>query len=201
MNCDRIARAYRWIEYLVYGRELERRRFRYLADVAGARRALLLGDGDGRFLARFRAASQASVDCVDSSARMLELARARAGDGCIRYFHADALTLALEGSTYDLIVAHFFLDCFNAPELELLIERVAASAQPGAFWLISEFRQPLWARPLLATMYLFFRAAADLENNRLVDHRPLLRRRGFTLLREETSRAGFIASELWRSSQ
>ena len=199
MNCDRIARAYRWMEYLVYQRELERRRFRFLPEVAHAQRALILGDGDGRFLARFRAASRASVDCVDSSARMLELARARSGDARIRYLHADALTVPLPPSSYDLIATHFFLDCFGPQELERLVDRVSAAAQPGALWLISEFRQPQWARPLLALMYLFFRVTADLSNRRLVDHRPLLAARGFRLLREETSRAGFIASELWRS--
>ena len=31
LNCDRIARAYCWLEYLAFGRELERRRFRFLA--------------------------------------------------------------------------------------------------------------------------------------------------------------------------
>ena len=197
MNCDRIARAYRWIEYLVYGGELERRRFQFLAEVAGARRALLLGDGDGRFLARFRSVSNASIDCIDSSARMLDLARARAGTECISYLHADALTAPLPPSTYDLIVTHFFLDCFNAHELPCLIDRIQAAARPEALWLISEFRQPAWARPLLAAMYLFFRLAASLENNRLVDHRPLLAQRGFRLLREHTSRAGLLVTELW----
>ncbi len=201
MNCDRIARAYRWIEYLFYGHELERRRFCYLPDVAAAQRALILGDGDGRFLARFCAASQASVDCIDSSARMLDLARGRAGNEQIRYIHADALALPLAPTSYDLIVTHFFLDCFDAAGLESLIGRVAAAAQPGALWLISEFREPRWARPLLTVMYLFFRMTADLANNHLVDHRPLLAARGFRLLREEASRGGLIASELWRLSK
>jgi SAM-dependent methyltransferase len=197
LNCDRIARAYRWLEYLIFGRELERRRFCFLADVAQARRALILGDGDGRFLGRFAAISQAAVDCVDLSARMLELARARAGDNSINFRQGDALVVPLAPSSYDLTVTHFFLDCFDAADLERLIERVHAAAKPGALWLISEFREPAWARPLLAGMYLFFRATTGLSNNRLADHRPLLQQRGFRLLREETSRRGLLASELW----
>jgi SAM-dependent methyltransferase len=197
VNCDRIASCYRWLEYLVFGRELERRRFRFVDDIAARRRALVLGDGDGRFLARLRALSDACIDYVDASARMLELARARAGADRIRYRHADALTVPLTPSSYDLIVTHFFLDCFNPADLERLIERAHAAAEPGAVWLISEFRQPRWARPLLAAMYLFFRVTARLSNNRLIDHRPLLQQRGFRLLREETSRRGLLVTELW----
>jgi len=180
--------------------------------VAAQHRALILGDGDGRFLGRYAAISQASIDYVDSSTRMLELARARAGVGRIShngadtplhisYRHADALVVPLAQSSYDLIATHFFLDCFNAADLERLIERVHAAAEPGALWLISEFRQPSWAGPLLAAMYLFFRMTAGLANSRLTDHRPLLQRRGFRLLREETSRRGLLASELWQRSQ
>ncbi len=154
MNCDPIARAYRWIEYLAFGRTLERTRFRYLSEVASARRALILGDGDGRFLGRFVAVSQASAECVDSSARMLELRpiprgnRPRELHACRRAYRAP------RAGRYDLIVTHFFLDCFDA-DLNRLIDRVTCAAQ-RAMWLISEFREPAWARPLLAAMYLFF---------------------------------------------
>ena len=198
MNCDRIAGVYRWIEYLAFGGELERRRLRYLPEVVAARRALVLGDGDGRFLAAFTRLSQASVDCVDSSSRMLDLARHRVGADRARFSCADALTLPLAPSSYDLIVTHFFLDCFGEDDLNRLIDRITRASLPGALWLISEFRQPVWARPLLAAMYLFFRATTRLENRSLVDHHPLLRQRGYRLLHEEVSRGGLIASELWR---
>lgn len=197
MNCDRIARVYRWLEYIAFRRELERRRFHFLPEVTGARRALVLGDGDGRFLARFTAISEASVDCVDLSARMLDLARSRAGDRRVAYYHGDALTLPLESSVYDLIVTHFFLDCFTARQLEHIVERVHQAAPPGALWLISEFREPRWARALLRALYFFFRVTTGLEASRLIDHRPLLRQRGFRLIREEVSRRGLLASELW----
>jgi ubiquinone/menaquinone biosynthesis C-methylase UbiE len=201
MNCDKIARAYRWLEYMAFGRALERRRFRFLAEAAGARRALLLGDGDGRFLARLAARSKAAIDYVDVSARMLDLARQRAGTRCIAYRHADALALPLAPAEYDLIVTHFFLDCFNASDLECLIARTARAAQPGAQWIVSEFRQPRWATPLLSALYLFFRVTTGLTTRRLTDHRPMLAKHGFYLKREETSRFGLLASEWWVNSQ
>jgi ubiquinone/menaquinone biosynthesis C-methylase UbiE len=201
LNCDRIARCYRWIEYLAFGKELERRRFRFVCEIADARRALILGDGDGRFLARSAAASQACIDYVDLSARMLELARQRAGTHGIAYHQADALTLPLAPAEYDLIATHFFLDCFDERDLEILIERTARASQPGALWLISEFRRPQWAAPLLSTLYLFFRLTTGLTTRRLTDHRPLLVKHGFRLRREETSCFGLLASELWVNNE
>lgn len=195
MNCDRIARCYRWLEYAGFGRALERRRQAFLADVSGARRALVLGDGDGRALtALLAAAPDAQIDYVDLSPRMLELARARAGSDRVTYHHADALTTPLPAAEYDLIVTHFFLDCFEEEDQARLIERVSHAATPQARWLVSEFRKQ---GLLVRALYLFFRAATGLKTQRLVDHHPLFQQHGFRLTRNEAAWRGLLASELW----
>ena len=109
-----------------------------------ARRALLLGDGDGRFLARFAARSEALIDYVDVSARMLELARERVGAARIALSPSRRAYAAAPAGEYDLIVTHFFLDCFDERDLECLIARSGAPRNP-ALWIVSEFRQPRWA--------------------------------------------------------
>jgi ubiquinone/menaquinone biosynthesis C-methylase UbiE len=183
---------------LSFGRELERRRFRYLPEVRTARRALVLGDGDGRFTARLvQQGGEVSVDYVDLSARMLALARERAGCERVTYHHANALTLPLPAVEYDLIVSHFFFDCFEEREARLLVERVARASRPDARWLVSEFREPKWAGPFLRGLYLFFRVTTGLNTRRLTDHRALLAAKGFRLMQEETSRFGLLVSELW----
>ena len=195
MNCDRIARWYRWFEYAGFGRALERRRTAFLNDVADARRVLALGEGDGRALAALLAAApQALIDYVDASARMLELARARAGSRRVTYHRDDALTTPLCEAEYDLIVTHFFLDCFEETDLDLLAARIARAARPQVRWLISEFRKPGW---LVRTLYLFFRTTTGLRTQRLVDHHPLLKRHGFRLACSESAWRGLLASELW----
>jgi ubiquinone/menaquinone biosynthesis C-methylase UbiE len=199
MNCDRIAALYRWLEYAAFGRALEQRRTAFLDEASGARRVLALGDGDGRALAALLAAvPQARVDYVDASAKMLELARARAGADRVHYRRADALVLQLGDSEYDLVITHFFLDCFNDAELNALVERTARSAAPSARWIVSEFRPAtIFARPLIAVMYAFFRGVTGLTTRRLADHHPHLMRHGFRLQRVEKTWAGMLASELW----
>src|SRR6185437_1080687 len=48
---DRLARVYRWMEWLSFGPYLSRCRRAFLPQLRDARRALVLGDGDGRFTA------------------------------------------------------------------------------------------------------------------------------------------------------
>lgn len=197
MNCDRIAPWYRWFEYAGFGRALERRREAFLGYVSDARRVLALGDGDGRALAALLAAAPyACVDYIDLSARMLELARARAGTEHVAYRNEDARTAPLPRAEYDLIVTHFFLDCFDENDLEPLIARLSDAATPQARWLISEFRGNGW---LVRSLYFFFRIATGLRTRRLVDHHPLLECHGFRLMRHEDSWQGLLASELWVS--
>jgi SAM-dependent methyltransferase len=195
LDCDGIAHWYRWLEYAGFGRALERRREAFLNDVSDARRVLALGDGDGRALtALLAAAPHACVDYIDVSARMLELARGRAGAEHVTYRRQDARTAPLPEAEYDLIVTHFFLDCFDETELEPLIARLTDAAKPQARWLISEFRGNGW---LVRTLYLLFRVATGLRTRRLGDHRPLMERHGFRLMRHKESWRGLLASELW----
>jgi ubiquinone/menaquinone biosynthesis C-methylase UbiE len=198
MNADRIARPYRWFEYATFGNALQQRRTALLADAGDARRVLLLGDGDGRFLEKLVEQNPlARIDYVDVSGRMLELARARAGTGRVTYHQADALEIPLPECGYDLIVTHFFLDCFNEAGAARLVERAALAACPNARWLISEFRRRWWSSQLLAGMYLFFRITTGLQTRRLIDHHPLLARHGFRVVRTESAWFGLLASELW----
>jgi len=195
VNCDRIARWYRWFEYAGFGRALERRREAFLGDVRDARRVLALGDGDGRALvALLAAAPHACVDYIDVSTRMLELARARAGTEHVNYRCEDARTASLPVAEYDLIVTHFFLDCCDETDLEPLIARLANAAAPQARWLVSEFRGNGW---LVRGLYIFFGIATGLRTRRLVDHHPFLKRHGFHSVAHQHAWRGLLTSELW----
>jgi SAM-dependent methyltransferase len=204
MNCDAIARWYRWLEYLAFGRALERRRREYLDEAANARSVLVLGDGDGRFTAEFVGRNrEAIVDSVDLSPRMLALAKRRTADvSHVHFWRGDARTIELPRK-YDLIVSHFFLDCFVACDLELLVERVSDAAYPEARWIVSEFCLPgsgirrLAAGLLIKTMYWFFRIATGLTVNRLPDYSAALTRHGFLRVGHVSAGGGLLVSELW----
>jgi ubiquinone/menaquinone biosynthesis C-methylase UbiE len=205
VNCDPIARVYRWCEYAAFGRELERRRTRFLGEAAHAQRALVLGDGDGRFVTQLIAhAPGMQVELVDSSQAMLDLARRRSKSPRVTCRHIDARRFVLLPAHFDLVATHFFLDCFDRQDLEALVTKIADAAAPGAVWLISEFRQPshgwraIWAWLWLRLLYFLFALTTGLKVRDLTNHRPLLETAGFKQEQVEEVWFGLLASELWR---
>ena len=201
-NFDGIARAYRWLEYLSLGRALERMRGWHLAGGSfdDARQALVLGDGDGRFVARLmRRNPGVRVTAIDVSAKMLCLVARR----CVQHRHrlrlvrADARSCRLESGA-DLVVTHFFLDCLTEAEARALVARVRSGLRPGARWVVSEFcAHGLFTRGLIGALYLAFRILTGLRVTRVPDYAEAMRACGFALQAEKEGLGGLLRTELW----
>ncbi|HXA10304.1 MAG TPA: class I SAM-dependent methyltransferase [Chthoniobacterales bacterium] len=206
MSFDRVAPHYRWLETVAFGQQLQQARLAFVRRLEAPRRALVVGEGNGRFLAALLREDRAvRVDCVEASGRMIALARTELDvESRVNFIHAEIQTVKLVAQRYDLIVTHFFLDCFSKETLAAVIAKLANSAAPQAQWLVADFCQPrqgwrsLCPRLLIAMMYLFFRILAGIEARRLVDYRPFLRAEGFILAQETLSPNKMIRSELWR---
>jgi len=206
VNFDTIARPYRALEYVTLGRKLEETRLNFLSQLKTARKALVLGDGDGRFLARLLAENQTlEATAVDGSAVMLDLLhrRCRPYESRLRIIRGDALELpfAPDGS-YDLVVTHFFLDCFTEAQLNRLITKILPAMQPGARWLVSDFRIPsgnlhLPAKALVRGLYLAFRLLTGLRVTRLPDHAGCLSAAGLQRVDRRMFLSGILTTELW----
>ena len=204
MNFDPVAPYYRWLETLVFGRRLQKARVAFLREIGKPRRVLVVGEGNGRFLSEFVTAHPgAAVDCVEASGRMIELARRRVGTAGVYFIQRDIREVELQPDTYDLLVTHFFLDCFGEYSLALLVSKLARSAAPNAQWLIADFCEPagdwrhMGRRFLIAFMYFFFRLVSGIEARRLVDYRPFLQTAGFRVMETALPPDKMIRSERW----
>ncbi|HTV82005.1 MAG TPA: class I SAM-dependent methyltransferase [Acidobacteriaceae bacterium] len=211
---DRVAAIYRPIEYLSFGPWLERCRFSFIPEIAASRRALVLGDGDGRFLARLLAATpRLQAHAVDASPAMLRRLCARA----VRLSAAHRLTTTCadiraftpptDGSNraYDLVATHFFLDCLTPAETDALALRLRTHLAPGTLWVVSEFEipeaDPLRAalcRLTIAGLYAAFRVLTDLRVRRIPPWRESLARAGFVRCSSRSRLGGLLVSELWQ---
>jgi len=131
-DCDRLAPYYHLLETIAFGPTFQNARCAFLPEVASARYALLCGDGDGRFLARLLQTNpQVTVDFVDLSARMIQLAQQRAAAlgpthlERVQFFRQDVTEFVPTSSgTYDLVATHFFLDCFAQEEISQIVSRI-----------------------------------------------------------------------------
>ncbi|MBW8780897.1 MAG: class I SAM-dependent methyltransferase [Verrucomicrobia bacterium] len=201
---DRLARPYRLLEWAAFGSLLERARFKHLDRLRDHRRILLLGDGDGRVLARVCSlAPQAQIDSLDVSTAMLAKASARLSpaDKCrVHFRHADALKADYPADTYDAVITFFFLDCFTNDQVATLIRRICPSLRTGAIWLFADFAEPaqgwvrLRAKAWVGIMYAFFRWQTGLTARQLPNSEELLLQAGFERSAETTFQRGFVRS-------
>jgi ubiquinone/menaquinone biosynthesis C-methylase UbiE len=208
VSFDRIAPHYRWLERLTFGSTLQQARTRWIERISPPKRALILGEGDGRFLCQLlRAHPNVVVDCVDASARMLNLARERVSEvrsqAQVRFLNEDILSWSPSGS-YDLIVTSFVLDCFAQQQLAAILRKLADAASAGAHLFLADFAIPrssvfrIYARFWLAIMYWFFRWTTGISAKELIDPTPELEKNGFRRLAQADWRFGLVKSELWQ---
>jgi ubiquinone/menaquinone biosynthesis C-methylase UbiE len=204
---DRLARVYRGLEYLAFGRDLERARFCFLDKLHDRRKILVLGEGDGRCLVQLiRAAPAADIDCLDFSPAMLAQAAARLPPEArerVIFRCADLLSAQLPPAHYDAVVTLFFLDCFTPGQAADIVRRVTVSLQSGARWLWADFALPphgvarLRARAWLALLYMFFRWQTGLPARMLPPAEALIAAAGFMRAEMREFQCGFVRSAVF----
>jgi len=163
---DRVASAYRWLEYLAFGTTLQRARTTHLEALAGCSRILVVGDGDGRCLARIvDAAPNARIHAVDTSARMLALAGRRlpaSARSRVTLERRDVRTLQPASTPWDAIVTMFVLDCLSTEDVRRVAHALVPGLRKGGIWLFADFAVPSrgWrrvrARPWIGLPYRSF---------------------------------------------
>lgn len=189
---DGLARVYAWLERATFGRALERTRIAHLdalARLGASPRVLLVGDGDGRFLAALVARHpRVSVHSIDASARMLARAAARlapADRARVTFEHGDIRARAWARGEFDAVVTAFVLDCFTPGETAEIIARLTPAIGGDGLWLWSDFAIPVSGlrraigRAVVGGLYVFFRWRTGLSARALPPAETLLAEAGW----------------------
>jgi cyclopropane fatty-acyl-phospholipid synthase-like methyltransferase len=206
---DRLARWYRALEFIAFGRDLERARFAFLERLSDRQSILILGEGDGRCAARLLPiAPGARITCVDSSRGMIARAEARIREagGCDRvsFECADARGFSPQPGQYDAVVTLFLLDCFKADEVSVIVGRVSAALRTGAPWVFADFTLPrrgiarIRARAWLALLYAFFRWETALGATSLPPSEEILEQAGWRRAETRDLQWGLLRSSVYR---
>jgi ubiquinone/menaquinone biosynthesis C-methylase UbiE len=204
-NFDRLAPFYRAMEAISAGGKLQRCRTSFLHEIPTPERILLAGEGHGRFLPEcVQKFPQAKIVVVDSSERMLKIARRKVNSVRVNFVRAELPNWNAPHGGFDLIVTNFFLDCFPADDLERVVARLGELASPTADWLLADFEiapagPARWrSRIIVSLLYRFFKLAAGLEAGELAVPDSDLEKSGFSRHRRITSEWGLLKSEWWR---
>lgn len=171
-------------------------------------KVLLLGDGDGRFAeAVLKQSPNSVIDYVDASAKMIEIARQRLGSRAerVRFIHRDVRGFRSDTS-YDVVITHFLLDCFDSEDCRSIVGTTAARLHEGGHWIVSEFAIPdrgwrHWrARFCIRALYLAFGALTGLEARRIPEYRRIMREMGLSQLDSATLDGGLLEASHWRKT-
>lgn len=208
-NFDPVARWYSLMEMAAFGGALQRCRVALLDEVKTAKRVLIVGEGNGRFLQAFLQSNPvAEITVIDASQRMINLARDRVKNSPrVTFVHGSVLDPTTTLPRVDLVVTGFFLDCFNEAELDFAITRLRGALEIGGRWLWSDFAIPesgfmkLWSRTVVALLYDFFRLATRISARRLIDPRPRFAQLKMTLVAQRILSKGLLASALYEVSE
>ncbi len=206
---NRLSYFYRLLEFVAFGRALDRARVSLLLQLPELDSLLSLGDGDGRFLSKFlEGQPNCRVTSIDQSSAMIRLQRRRipksVADALVDFQVADVGNVCFERGRFNAVSVLFFLDCFSEKELTRLLERVIPWVAPGGFVYFADFVLPksgwqrIRARFYIRVMHLFFRWCTGLENNRLVDIASCLEKLELALIEERFSNLGLIRTAIYR---
>jgi len=209
MNFDLIAKHYNWMEKIIFRSDLEKVRSMNLALIKNAKAILLLGDGDGRFLEQVSLmGTDAFIVSVDSSAKMIDLSKRKLEKSALNVeFNCTKIEdfQPIESFKPDLIIAHFFLDCFTHDEVKLIIDRVSEWAAVNAKFVISDFSitkktsfNRIYQKMLTKIMIRFFRLFCGISTRFLPNIPKIMTTQGWNCLSQESLKSEFINSWVWQ---
>lgn len=206
-NFDAIAPWYHWLERLAFGGSLHRCRTALLDQIPEIRHALIIGEGNGRFLEALRLRKpELEITVVEASQEMIKLARRRAGQtGKVHFIHGDVREASLVLPETDLLVTCFVLDCFEELELKRVMERLQRRLHQPGLWLWADFAipdsQPMnaVAHGVIALLYRFFRIASGIKAARLPDAHAQFLNHGFKEHASRSFLAGLLATTLYQA--
>ena len=204
-NYDLVARIYPALERAAFGRALDQARTAFFEPVVSSNRLLLIGEGNGRFLADcLQHKVGGSITVVDSSRKMLSLLQSRVK--CIErrtaleLIHADFRKWQGAEQPFDAIVTHFFLDLFRPDSQRTVMEKMAVVSQPETIWVNVDFRPILRSacnRWIDWLQYRFDSLLSGVEADRHYDPAHLIRAAGWTSRQERIYCNGSVVAELF----
>lgn len=207
---DRVAWCYDALAALVFGQALKKAQRAALAGLpTGAPHVLILGGGTGWVLLEvLRRRPAATVLYLEASPNMLARAQARLHRECpaamaqVEFRHGTQAALSA-AERFDALITFFVLDCIGPDEIEGALQQLGAAQQPGAPWLLADFRPARhgWRRGLLAAMYAFFGFTTGLRARELTDIRPTLAGLGLVAENSCTFFGGAVEAVIFTKKQ
>jgi len=194
-----LAPVYSRLTKLIFGKSIERSQLHFLDSVASTDHVLFLGGGSGELLSNLlQKHPTVSVDYIDLSPKMIELAKRKTGNPSSVNF-ITGTEQNIPARSYNVVITNFYLDLFSDKRLNEVIDIIKPRLADNVTWLATDFiSEKTWHRIFLKAMYVFFKIVTGIEANSLPDWQSALSNAGLKELASKTFYGGFIKSSVYK---
>jgi tRNA (cmo5U34)-methyltransferase len=195
---DRLAPVYDVLARIVIGSGIRKSQLHFLNHLTTKNKLLILGGGTGWILPFILETNPTlQIDYIDTSPKMIELARGRVKDSSVRFIVGTEENIP--DIEYDCVITNFYLDLFDDTKLQSVILCIKNSLGSGGTWIATDFvNEKMWHVGVLTIMYRFFQLTTGLKTLNLPLWEQGLRMAGGTQLEMKKYSRGFIKSTVLR---
>ena len=200
-NYNNAAWFYDRLSRMVFGNTLIEAQTALLHYIPKNAKVLIAGGGTGAIIEAIGKIHPAGLDItfVEISEKMLARARQRNRFGNkVTYINAPVEDTAL-APNFDVVITPFLLDSLSPQVFDRVFNNLYQKLTPGALWLNTDFQLTgkWWQKPLLKSMYFFFRMMGCVDVTDLPDMKLHFEKKGLILLNEVTFFGDFIATAVY----
>lgn len=196
---DFLASRYTSLTRLVFGKTLDHAQKFPLDFIEPGVSILILGGGSGQLLSTLLQKHPAvSVDYIDLSPKMIELAKGKTGNPSSVNF-ITGTEQNIPSHAYTVVITNFYLDLFSDKKLNEVIDIIKPRLADNVIWLATDFiSEKTWHRIFLKVMYVFFKIVTRIEAGSLPDWQSALSHAGFREVKSKNFYGGFIKSSVYK---
>ena len=200
-NYDIVAPYYDRLSRLVFGNKLKDAQQYLFQQIQPGSNVLIVGGGDGWAVETItNLCNQGlSITYIDSSAKMIALAKERNRQGNeVEFINACIEDVSLPGM-YDYVFSAFLFDNFPQDLCNRIFYKISGHLKPGSMWLYVDFKNSdkLRHRFLLGFMYVFFRLLCGVEARKLPEMGALFNSDDYYNTETKKWMEGFIMAQVF----
>lgn len=192
---DRLSRV-------VFGQTLVKAQIHFLSAIPPHSNILIAGGGTGQLLESIAAihSQGLKITYAEISAKMIARAQRRnAGQNQVTFINEGVEHISADDK-FDVVITAFLLDSLNPQIFSPVFYHMHSLLRLGGIWLNTDFQLTgkWWQKPLLKSMYFFFRLMGCTDTISLPQIARAFRRTGYEVVEERSFYGDFILASVYR---
>lgn len=203
-NYNSVAFFYDALNRVVFGKSTVKSQVWLLEKIPAHAHVLIIGGGTGWILEKLSGIHTEGlyITYIESAQNMLNRSKRRdIKNNKINFVHQDAQNYIPETS-FNVIITPFLFDNFSTEQVKHMIAHYFDHIDPGGLWLVTDYqitnKGKRWQKPLLDTMYTFFRLLSHVPVKKMPDIEGSFQEFKFEKQESKTFYGGFILSTIYQ---